>query len=208
MPRVLILLFFLTIGATAERKHPAPKVLAFEDLRETPALSPQREQLIRMALAVSRKHRRLPYTFGGATPSDGGFDCSGAMSYVLKKAGFTPPRTSAGQYLWVRDSGKLHTVSKAARNPSHPSFHDLKPGDLVFWSGTYAPRDGRKVPVTHVGLYLGTEKSDGRPVIICASRGRSYRRQKGDGFGIYDFRVPSKKSRSKLIAYGPPPGLE
>jgi|TARA_B110000908_G_scaffold133745_1_gene157829 hypothetical protein len=86
------------------------------------------------------------------------------------------------------------------------AFKKLTPGDMMFWSGTYVPTDGRTVKITHVSLYLGQEK-DGWHVMIGASKGRSYRGKKGDGYGVYDFRLPSKASKSRFVGFGPPPGL-
>ncbi len=56
-------------------------------------------------------------------------------------------------------------------------------------------------------MFMGYEKKDGRPVMINATSGRSYRGRKGDGFGVYDFRVPRAGGRSRMVGYGTPPGL-
>ena len=136
-----------------------------------------------------------------------GFDCSGAVHYVLHKAGLTPPRTSANQFLWVRENSKLHPVPAGAEDTEDKCFSKLKPGDLVFWSGTYEPKDGRLVKITHVAIFLGYEKKDGRAVMINATDGRSYLGKKGYGFGVYDFRVPKKGGKSRMVGYGTPPGL-
>ena len=98
-------------------------------------------------------------------------------------------------------------VANTAKDTEDKSLADLKPGDLVFWSGTYVPTDGRTPQITHVGMFLGYEKKDGRPVMINATNGRSYRGKKGNGFGVDDFRVPSSKSKSRTVGYGTPPGL-
>lgn len=77
-------------------------------------------------------YRGMPYIFGAQSPSRG-FDCSGLVSYVLRKKGLNPPRTSSGQ---------AHYGTKVSRS-------DLKKGDLVFFAGTY------KGGVSHVGIYIG-----------------------------------------------------
>ena len=69
------------------------------------------------------------------------------------------------------------------------------------------PTDDRMTIITPVGMFLGFEKKDGRPVMINATEGRSYRGKKGNGFGVYDFRVPRVGSKSRLVGYGTPPGL-
>jgi hypothetical protein len=105
---------------------------------------------------------------------------------------------------WIAKSGGLHRVPENARDLTHESWAALKPGDLLFWArmGT----DG-KLRVHHVAMYLGTEKKDGRPVMIGSTDGRSYRGQVANGYGVHDFRIPAKDSISMLIAYGPPPGI-
>ena len=166
--------------------------------------SKQRQTLTRTALANIPQKKWLKYKFGGSSPSAGGFDCSGAMYFILRKAGYQPPRTSAQQYLWIRDRGTIHHVSSKVTQLNNHAFRHLKPGDLLFWSGTYVPTDGRKVKITHVSMYLGQEK-DGHHIMACSSKGRSYRGKRGDGFGVYDFKLPRQGSRSKFVGYGTPP---
>jgi len=155
------------------------------------------------SLNTADEYSHLPYKFGSADPKNGGFDCSGATSFVMKKTGLMPPRTSAQQFIWIRDEGKIHSIGKKISSIDHPLFSHLLPGDLLFWSGTYTPTDGRKVNISHVGIYLGTE-ADGRHIMACASSGRSYRGKKGNGYGIYDFKLPSKTSKATFVGYGSP----
>lgn len=103
----------------------------------------------------------------------------------------------------MKDANNLTEVPRIVRKLDHAVFSKLQPGDLLFCSGTYSPTDGRKVKITHVGMYLGTEKKVRRAVMICATRGRSYRGVQRDEFGVYDFRIPSAKSRSKFEGNGP-----
>lgn len=81
-------------------------------------------------LAEAQQYLGAPYRSGGASPS--GFDCSGFVYYVLKQVGYSPYRTPADQY-------KMGEA--VARS-------DLRPGDLVFFSGNGST-------VTHVGIYAG-----------------------------------------------------
>ena len=166
----------------------------------------KRGELVAEARKMVGEFGDLKYKFGGATPEGGGFDCSGAMSFLLKRCGYSPPRTSAQQYVWVRDNTKIHKVGKKVESMDAAEFTHLRVGDLLFWSGTYEPTDGRRVNITHVGIYLGKEK-DGRRIMACASKGRSYRGKKGDGYGIYDFKLPSKTSTSTFVGYGSIPGM-
>ena len=186
--------------------EPVP-LLETSDLKGFDELAEPRRKLIEAALEAGKEVAGMPYKYGGNGPEDGGFDCSGAINYVLRKAGMKPPRTSADQYLWVKESSKLHLIANAAENTDDASFSELKPGDLVFWTGTYEPTDSRLVSITHVAIFLGFEKTDGRAVMINATEGRSYRGKKGNGFGVYDFRVPSKGGKSRMVGYGTPPGL-
>lgn len=181
-----------------------PANLKTSQLKSYDSYTESQRKLTSTALASVPTGKWLKYKFGGASPSAGGFDCSGAMYYVLRKAGYKPPRTSAQQFVWIRDHGKIHQVSAQVTGLDHSAFKHLKPGDLLFWSGTYVPTDGRKVKITHVSMYLGQEK-DGRHVMAGATKGRSYRGKRGDGFGVYDFKLPRKGSRSKFVGYGTPP---
>ncbi len=171
------------------------------------SLSSWRQNIIKEALKVRSETPWPRYTFGSAHPRLGGFDCSGAIYYTLQRLSSYQkvPRTSSAQYQWLKDKGTIHHVSKDARTLDHPDFQQLTPGDLVFWSGTYEPTDGRLSPITHVGMYLGYQSGYNRPVMICASKGRYYKGLRRDGFGVYDFKIPSAKSRAQIVAYG---GLE
>ena len=163
-----------------------------------------RRQLIETALAVAWQSPWLPYLAGGADPQDGGFDCSGAMYFVMRKAGLDPPRSSGAQMEWLRKNSRLLGVAAQARDLTHPSLADLKPGDLLFWAVTDSRGATR---VHHVAMFLGTEKKDGRPVMIGSTDGRAYRGQKANGYGVHDFRIPKAESGSRLVGYGSPPGL-
>ncbi|MBC7981271.1 MAG: C40 family peptidase [Armatimonadetes bacterium] len=182
-------------------------LLETTELRDFSKLEESRQKLLELAIEVGREVTGLPYKFGGNGPDEGGFDCSGAIYYVLRKAGLGPPRTSSDQYLWVKEKSTLHLVSNDAEDTEDKSLAELKPGDLVFWSGTYEPTDDRSVRITHVAIFLGHEKKDGLPVMINATDGRSYRGKKGNGYGVYDFRVPSEGSKARMVGYGTPPGL-
>lgn len=184
-----------------------PAIIGTEALKEFETLPEDRKRLIREAISVAKESPWLPYKFGGSSPADGGFDCSGAMYFVMKKAELEPPRTSADQFLWLKESGRLVETPADARSLDHPSLEKLVPGDLLFWSGTYAPSDGRKVNITHVALFLGHEKKDGRAVMINATDGRSYRGTKANGYGVYDFQLPREGGRSIFMGYGTPPGV-
>jgi len=181
-----------------------PAIIKSGELAGFASLPLARRNLIETALAVATDSPWLPYLAGGADPTAGGFDCSGAIYFVLRKAGLDPPRSSGWQMDWLKENSRLHMVSNEARDHTHDSFVSLKPGDLLFWA--------RKAPdgalrVHHVAMYLGMEKMDGRPVMIGSTDGRSYRGQIANGYGVHDFRVPSKDSPSMLVGFGTPPGI-
>jgi peptidoglycan DL-endopeptidase CwlO len=167
------------------------------------------QDLIRSALALTQ--RNLAYTYGSDDPASGGMDCSGFIYYVLSSAGFKDvPRQSSDQYLWVRKNGNFHAV--LSRNADTFELGDLRPGDLMFWSGTY--KVDRDVPVTHVMIYLGKEKGTNKRVMVGASDGRSYNGEKRFGVSVFDFKLPNgtpNKSDPDLVArfegYSPIPGL-
>ena len=76
------------------------------------------------------RYKGVPYAFGGTSPK--GFDCSGYVQFIFKKANAVLPRAADEQVL----KGLFVTQSQ------------LKPGDLVFFT-TYAPG------ASHVGIYAG-----------------------------------------------------
>lgn len=205
LPRVLLLPLFLAVSHAVAVE--APGLIDPAALRGFDELPESRRNLIRKALSAAAEVSGMPYLYGGNGAKDGGFDCSGAMYHVLRKADLKPPRTSSDQYLWVREHSRLHPVSIEAVDTEHASFSNLKPGDLVFWTGTYEPTDGRLTKITHVAMFLGHEKKDGRAVMINATNGRPYRGAKVDGYGVCDFRLPRKDGKSRMVGYGTPPGL-
>jgi peptidoglycan DL-endopeptidase CwlO len=171
---------------------------------------PQRVQdLIRSALDLTK--RNLAYTYGSSDPAGGGMDCSGFIYYVLSNAGFKDvPRQSSDQYLWVRKDGNFRAV--LSRNSDTFELEDLRPGDLMFWSGTY--KVDRDVPVTHVMIYLGKEKGTNKRVMVGSSDGRSYNGERRFGVSVFDFKLPNgtpNKNDPDLVArfegYSPIPGL-
>ena len=198
-----------TEGQEAGKKSPhgRPALIATTDLLDFDTLPEDRRKLIEGAITVARDSPWLPYKFGGSSPADGGFDCSGAMYFVMNKAGLKPPRTSSDQYLWLKENNRLREAPDVPLTLEHSFLSALKPGDLLFWSGTYAPSDGRTTNITHVAIYLGREKKDKRPVMINATDGRSYRGKQANGYGVYDFYLPKEGSRSKFVGYGTPPGI-
>lgn len=82
----------------------------------------------------AQKYVGTPYVWGGSTP-ESGFDCSGYVCWVYNQNGYNVGRTTA-EGLWQ----KSQPIREA----------EAKPGDLVFFEGTY-DTPGK----SHVGIYLG-----------------------------------------------------
>lgn len=140
---------------------------------------------------------RLPYVFGGDHPKEGGLDCSGAMKFLLSDIGFPDlPRTSFDQYAWLRKARTLrHTKSIPEEMGGRKG---IKPGDLIFWGGTYD--SGHRV--SHVMLYLGQGK-DGTHYMFGA-RGKNKTGLNGSGVDIFKLESGYQKG---LIGFGSLPGV-
>jgi hypothetical protein len=208
-PRILLtsLIIGLALKGMAEEAKP-PKAAVTTMKPDALADFDAQPQAIRDVITTALKltEKNLTYTFGSASPDKGGMDCSGTIFHVLQSEGIkTVPRQSDHIAGWVMDESTF-VRTKQVHSFDHDAFHTLKPGDLVFWSGTYASTK-RKIPVTHVMLYLGKRASDGKPLVFGASNGRTYDGQKRCGVSVFNFRVPSAKSRSSLYGFGPIPGL-
>lgn len=87
-------------------------------------------------MSEATKYIGFPYVWGGSSPETS-FDCSGFVCWAYTHSGVhNLPRTSA----------------QSIYNQCTPVPKDeVKPGDLVFFTGTYQSSN----PVTHVGIYVG-----------------------------------------------------
>ena len=162
----MVCVLFPLFAALAEevRRPAAVSSMSETELAGFADLPAEVQRLIRAALALTKKE--LTYVFGSHDPSRGGMDCSGTIYHLLTEAGLQDvPRQSDEMCSWVEKRTKLHRIEQAD-SLTHAEFSSLQPGDLVFWSGTYEARP-RKVPVTHVMLYLGKKAATGRPVDSC-----------------------------------------
>jgi hypothetical protein len=180
----------------AYARKPDPKRGFF---RSEPDPSPEMLQLISV-IRTRAEHIAgfgLPYVFGGDHPKEGGLDCSGAIKFLLSDIGFTDlPRTSYGQYDWMRKSRSFkHTKTIPEQMGGKKG---IKPGDLIFWGGTYD--SGHKV--SHVMIYLG-QGSDGTHYMFGA-RGKKKRGFFGHGVDIWELSTGYNKS---LIGFGTLPGV-
>ncbi|PEK04151.1 C40 family peptidase [Bacillus wiedmannii] len=110
-------------------------------------------------IGKAQQYLGMPYVWGSASPSNGGFDCSGFISYV-----FGVGRQDVNGY-W-------NSVSKV----SSP-----QPGDLVFFQGTYKPGP------SHIGIYVGNGQMihAGDKGIAYASLSSSYNQKHFLGYGRF-----------------------
>lgn len=175
-----------------------------QDIQGFEHYAPQIQELIRKCLGLTKQN--LTYTFGSADPKNGGMDCSGTIYFVLHDFGFKGvPRQSNEMADWVEDKTLLYRVH-GADSLSHGEFTSLQPGNLLFWSGTY-DAGPRKTPVTHVMLYLGKLKSNGKHIVFGASDGRAYQGKRRSGVSVFDFSLPKSTSTAKFYGYGMIPGV-
>ncbi|MCF6313770.1 MAG: C40 family peptidase [Verrucomicrobiales bacterium] len=208
----LFLLFAvgLPVGLLADgqaKKNAVPAQLEVAALVEYEHLDPARKKVIDLALKIGRERRLAKYIFGSADPDKGGFDCSGAMFYLLQQLGMKLARSSASQFEWVKAAGLLVAVPATVQSTEDKVFAKLQPGDLLFWAHTYQAKDGRTNGISHVQMYLGKEKVGGRRVMIGSTDGRSYHGNRQTGYGVFDFKLPRKGAKAKFVGFGPPPGL-
>ena len=87
-------------------------------------------------VSIAAQYLGVPYLWGGARPKTG-FDCSGLVKYVFAQLGVSLPHFAASQW---------HTPDGVWVAPNR-----LKPGDLVFFTGS----DGTRKEPGHVGIYVG-----------------------------------------------------
>jgi len=165
------------------------------------------QKLLENALALTRQN--LDYTYGSAEPENGGMDCSGFIYYVLRKNGIEDvPRSASDQYVWVRKAGNFRAV--LSRDLDSFELDELKPGDLLFWTGTYNVE--HDPPVTHTMIYLGTKKETGKPVMVGSSDGRTYEGKQQFGVSVFDFKTAPAKSevserQPRFVGYAKIPWL-
>ena len=111
----------------------------------------------------------------------------GFVVYVLTQNGIRDvPRDSSQQYVWLRKAGNFKAVN--SRQEDTFELDELVPGDLLFWTGTYAIE--RDPPITHAMIYLGREKGTNHRIMVGASDGRTYKGESRYGVSVFDFKIP------------------
>ena len=128
-------LYFAETGDDSERRLPAAGPGGGGDYLhyDIPPEALSDERFAAM-IAEAEKYLGYPYVWGGASPSTS-FDCSGYVSWVVNHSGWNFGRLTANGLL-----GVCTPVSSG----------DARPGDLVFFQGTYNTSGA-----SHVGIYVG-----------------------------------------------------
>jgi peptidoglycan DL-endopeptidase CwlO len=193
----------------AAEKRGAPNVtLSPDEIGGYNGYPPKVRQILDAGMALTKQN--LGYTYGSADPANGGMDCSGFIYYVLQQNGFPDvPRDSSQQYVWVRKAGNFNAV--LSRHEDSFELDALKPGDLLFWCGTY--NIDRDPPITHTMIYLGREKRSKKRVMVGSSDGRTYDGIQRFGVSVFDFKLPPPPSSNDaklspvFVGYGRIPAL-
>ena len=92
------------------------------------------DEVFATIIKEAEKYLGYPYVWGGSSPSTS-FDCSGFVSWVINHSGWDVGRLGA--------QGLCNICTPV-------SSANVKPGDLVFFTGTYDTPG-----VSHVGIYAG-----------------------------------------------------
>ena len=92
------------------------------------------DEVFAAIIKEAEKYLGYPYIWGGSSPSTS-FDCSGFVSWVINHSGWDVGRLGA--------QGLCNICTPV-------SSDNAKPGDLVFFTGTYDTPG-----VSHVGIYVG-----------------------------------------------------
>ena len=92
------------------------------------------DEVFAAIIKEAEKYLGYPYVWGGSSPSTS-FDCSGFVSWVINHSGWDVGRLGA--------QGLCNICTPV-------SSANIKPGDLVFFTGTYDTPG-----VSHVGIYVG-----------------------------------------------------
>ena len=92
------------------------------------------DEVFAAIIKEAKKYLGYPYVWGGSSPSTS-FDCSGFVSWVINHSGWDVGRLGA--------QGLCNICTPV-------SSANVKPGDLVFFTGTYDTPG-----VSHVGIYVG-----------------------------------------------------
>lgn len=203
-PIIIILGWFLLFQKLANAQPAVVSSIKPEQLAEFDQQPESIKKLIRSCLSLTNQN--LAYTFGSNSPTKGGMDCSGAIQYAIQQQGVSDaPRMCHTFYLWLEKNRSLKKIS-GVHSPDHPLLAQLKPGDLLFWEGTYDV-GSRQPPISHVMLYLGTLEADGKGVMFGSSSGRRYRGKKIHGVSVFDMKVPNEQSKASLVGYGSIPSM-
>lgn len=198
---LIIILYPLISNAQQQLKPAITTPISVSQLEGYLSYPSSVQALISTASTLSKKN--LTYMYGSADPKNNGMDCSGTIYYLLNKNGVKDvPRSANDMYQWVMKNNSLIHVN--ANDFNSIDFAKLKPGDLLFWSGTYKTNNSKSI--SHVMMYLG-QSSSHKPLMFGSSDGRTYQNKKMWGVSVFDFKLPRRGEAAKFIGYSCIPHL-
>lgn len=189
---------FNSLSATTNQN---PESIPSSELEHFNSYPDKVKKIIQLGLDLANKN--IKYQYGSADPHAGGMDCSGTIYYMLNTSGVTEvPRSSHLIYQWALNNGHFYPVKDD--KITSPQFSHLKPGDLLFWNGTYVVK--HDPDVTHVMMYIGKNKN-GQLLMVGGSNGRTYKGRQIWGVSVFDFILPNPNSKSRFLGYGCTPNI-
>jgi hypothetical protein len=137
-------------------------LVLFSSLTLASSISPS-GNLVRSAASIILNEKPI-YVFGAHKPVLGRYDCSSFLKETALRANLASlPRDSRSQFDLFKKTSKVWLRGDRG-------WQDLRPGDLIFFSGTY--RHGHSNPVSHVMIYAGENQMIGA---------------QSSGVGLFDF---------------------
>ncbi len=142
--------------STAYRLFALVSILIFmAGCASTPKPRPAQRAHIAPVVNYALSLQGATYVWGGESPAEGGFDCSGFVQYVYGRYGIRLPRTAR----------------QMAEALPPLDNRDKRPGDLVFFNTTGEP-------YSHVGIYIGhndfVHSSSAKGGVIVSSLDKPY----------------------------------
>lgn len=128
----------ISMSAPTIARDEAPNENSTDDIKNGyPGEAYNDEKYLKL-ITEAKKYIGMPYVWGGSTPETS-FDCSGYVCWALNETGLAAVGRTNAQ--------GLYDVSERIEK------EDIRPGDLVFFEGTYSAA----WPVTHVAIYVGNQ---------------------------------------------------
>jgi hypothetical protein len=137
--------------------------LGNQSIASPSAIIPSNSSIVKTAANII-KNERPSYRFGASGGFSGKYDCSSFVMKAAERAALADlPRDSRSQFELLSGTSKVWL--RGSRG-----WEDLRPGDLIFFSGTY--RHDHDNPISHVMIYAGENQMIGA---------------QSSGVGLFDF---------------------